>query len=347
MTKTHLGVEPALVKSESRYRRLFEAAQDGILILNFNTARIEDVNPFLTQLLGYDKDELIGKELWQIGAIVDIEASKNAVAALQTVGYIRYENLPLRKKNGDIVHSEFVCNAYDVEEEKVIQCNIRDISSRVDAEERAQQYQQLVRESYEQSIQLLTNLIGARDPYTRHHQSNVADLSVRIGAMLGLSASALEGLKLSALVHDIGKFVIPAEILTKPTPLNTHEIGLLREHVATGYEVLKGIPFPWPVAEIVLQHHEREDGSGYPRGLISKEILLEAKIIAVADTVEAMSSNRPYRQVAGRKAALSTIDAGRNALYDSKIVDSCLRLFQHEAYEFPELQIQPVRVGLA
>jgi putative nucleotidyltransferase with HDIG domain len=167
-----------------------------------------------------------------------------------------------------------------------------------------------------------------RDPYTAGHQRRVTELALAIAQEMGLSGEQLKGLQVASLLHDIGKgLVVPAEILSKPGQLTVWEMALIKIHPQAGYEVLKKVDFPWPVAEIVHQHHERLDGSGYPQGLKDKDILLEAKIIAVADVVEAMSSHRPYRPSLGTEKALEEIEAQKGVLYDPQVVEACLRVF--------------------
>lgn len=320
-----------------RYRRLFETAQDGILILDFETGKIQDVNPYLIHMLGYTKDELIGKELWQIGAIVDKNSSIRAFATLKRDGYIKYSDLPLRSKDGDILTVEFVSNAYGVNGDRVIQCNIRDITDRKFAESELIQYQQnYVRNMY-QMVQALTRVIVARDPYTYQHQIRVANLCVAIATEMGLPVFLVEGLKLAALIHDIGKISIPSEILTKPIELTNAEHLMLENHVQSGYDIVKGIDFQWPIAQTIYQHHCRLDGSGYPNHLSGDSIILEARILAVADTIEAMSHNRPYRPTVGIDVALKTIEDGKGKLYDAKVVDACIKLFKTDGYQFPHV----------
>jgi PAS domain S-box-containing protein len=196
----------------------------------------------------------------------------------------------------------------------------------------------------EKSEQLLANLNGTiraiaatvevRDPYTAGHQNRVADLAVAIAQELGLDADRIYGLHLAGVVHDLGKIQIPAEILSKPGRLTDIEYAMIKQHPQSGYDILKGIQFPWPIAQIVLQHHERLDGSGYPNGLKDKEILLEAKILAVADVVEAMASHRPYRAGLGMDAALDEIAKNKGRLYDTAAVDACIRLFHEEKFAF-------------
>lgn len=177
--------------------------------------------------------------------------------------------------------------------------------------------------------------IEVRDPYTAGHQRRVAHLATAIAKELQLTEDQIVGLKLASVVHDIGKIRVPAEILSKPGRLDELEFNLIKRHPVTGHEILKSINFPWPIAEAVLQHHERLDGSGYPRGLKDEEILHEAKIVAVADVVEAMVSHRPYRAGLGVDAAMEEITSNRGTMYDPLVVDVCLKLFREQGYTFP------------
>lgn len=611
----------ALETSEARYRRLFEAAQDGILLLNANTAQIEDVNPYLINMLGYSHADLLGKKLWEVGPFKDIAQSKQMFAELQAEGYVRYENLPLRTKAGEPIAVEFVSNSYDCEGIKVIQCNIRNITERkldadrttalldlsecdedVDekillqkgldvvqgltesrvgflhfvredqneielvtwssgtlahycqatfdrhypvsaagiwadsvrlkrpvvvndyasapdkkglpeghaalqrfisvpvlegervrmivgvgnaargygprdvetvrliaydlyhlaqrrradkslresekrfrglieqsltgiyitqdgvftytnprleqmlgygpgelvgtraeditlpedhhilhteserlragaessayevrirrkdgrvielgvqgrlreleevpvtigmaqditekkrAEDEIKGYAGQLKAAFLGTVEMATILGEMRDPYTAGHQRRVAEIAVAIGTELGMDATLIEGLRVAGYLHDIGKITTPAEILAKPGKLSPVERQLVRSHAQASYDVLKSVKFPWPVAEVVLQHHERMDGSGYPQGLKGEAILLKARILAVADVVEAMSSHRPYRPGLGTAAALAEIENGRGALYDPAVADACLKLFREKGYAIP------------
>jgi len=178
-------------------------------------------------------------------------------------------------------------------------------------------------------VDALASTIELRDPYTAGHQRRVAELAVAIARELGLSAEEQTGLRIAGLVHDVGKIVVPSEILSKPGRLSPLEMDMVRVHPEAGFNVLQGIDFPWPVAEVVHQHHERLDGSGYPQGLAGEEILLGARILAVADVVEAISSHRPYRAALGIEAALAEVEAGRGKLYDPQVVDACLAVFRN------------------
>jgi len=185
------------------------------------------------------------------------------------------------------------------------------------------------------TVQAITTTIEKRDPYTSGHQQRVADLSRTIAREIGFSENEIEGIYIAAAIHDIGKISLPAEILSKPVQLSDIEISLIQAHSATGYDILKGIEFPWPIAEIVLQHHERLDGSGYPRGLAGEDVLMAARIIGVADVVETMASHRPYRPSMGIDKALEEITQNRGVLYEPLVVDACLKIFNNKEFQLP------------
>jgi hemerythrin-like metal-binding protein len=210
---------------------------------------------------------------------------------------------------------------------------MRELKYRTEQEEKIKQYAQTLEASFMKMVRLATTLSEMRDPYTAGHEERVAKISVAIGKEMGLDEHRLEGLKVGGHLHDLGKMSIPVEILSKPTHLTPFEFELIKQHPQAGYDVLKDVGFPWPVDIIALQHHERIDGSGYPNGLKGDEISLEARIIAVADVVESMSSHRPYRPSLGLERALAEIERGRGTIYDAVVVDSCLRLFREKGYE--------------
>jgi HD-GYP domain-containing protein (c-di-GMP phosphodiesterase class II) len=186
-----------------------------------------------------------------------------------------------------------------------------------------------------QTIAAFAAMVEARDPYTAGHQRRVTALACAIAGEMGLSADKVHGLSLAAAIHDLGKNHIPAEILSKPGRLSKIEFELIKIHPQAGYDILKDVQFHWwPVAQIVLQHHERLDGSGYPQGLKGNQILPEAKILAVADVVEAMMSHRPYRPSLGLDAALEEISRQRGVLYDPAAVDCCIALFRDKKFSF-------------
>ncbi|MBE0612894.1 MAG: HD-GYP domain-containing protein [Burkholderiales bacterium] len=186
------------------------------------------------------------------------------------------------------------------------------------------------------TVRVAMILSELRDPYTAGHERRVAEISVAISAELGFDTSRQEGIRVAGYLHDVGKMVIPAEILAKPGKLTEIEYSLIKQHPQAGHDVLKGVEFPWPIAEVALQHHERMDGTGYPQGLRGEDIIVEARILAVADTVESMSSHRPYRAGLGIDKALAEIERGRGTSYDAAVAEVCLKLFREKGFNIPE-----------
>jgi len=187
----------------------------------------------------------------------------------------------------------------------------------------------------ESTIEAVALTVEKRDPYTAGHQRRVAELSVAIGRELGLSAERIKGLRLGATIHDIGKISVPAEILARPGRLLPSEMEIIKTHSSVGFEIVKGIDFPWPIAQMILQHHERLDGSGYPQALKGDEIIVEARVIAVADVVEAMSSHRPYRPGLGLDVALAQVRQDAGTKLDDAAVAACERLFREKGFQLP------------
>ena len=210
----------------------------------------------------------------------------------------------------------------------------KDITVQRKAEQKLQQTFQKLKKTMDATIDTMSNMIEAKDPYTAGHQQRVSQLATAIAKKLNLSEDKIEGIRIASLIHDIGKIGLPTEILSKPSKLTDIEFSLIKGHSQIGYDILKSIDFPFPIAQIILQHHEKINGSGYPNKLKGDEILLEAKIIGVADVVEAMSSFRPYRPALGIDVALEEISQNKGILYDPKVVDICLKLFKEKSFKF-------------
>jgi len=202
------------------------------------------------------------------------------------------------------------------------------------AQDKVQQQLAQLQDNLEDTMRAIAAIVEMRDPYTAGHQIRVADLAAAIARQMGLPDEQAHVIHLAGTVHDLGKINVPAEILSKPGKLTDIEFGLIKIHPQAGYDVLKGIDFPWPIAQVVLQHHERLDGSGYPQGLKGDAILLEARILAVADVVEAISAHRPYRPGLGIEVALEEITKNREIFYDPQAVDACVALFREQGYSF-------------
>ena len=224
---------------------------------------------------------------------------------------------PLYEKDGHI--NSIGSIAHDITDRKEAEDSLRDALGRL-------------RRVTGSVIQVIVMAVESRDPYTAGHQRRVGDLARAIATEMGLTDHDVEGIRIAGVIHDLGKISVPSEILSKPRILNDTEFAIVKEHPQKGYDILKDVDFDWPVAEMVLQHHERLDGSGYPRGLKDGEILLQARILAVADVVEAMASHRPYRPTLGLEAALDEITLNKGKLYDPEAVDACLRLFREKHY---------------
>jgi PAS domain S-box-containing protein/putative nucleotidyltransferase with HDIG domain len=210
---------------------------------------------------------------------------------------------------------------------------IDDVTEQRRAEEEIRMTVEKLKRSIDDTMRAMAMIVEQRDPYTAGHQGRVASLAVAIAQDMNLSEDHISGIRMAGMIHDVGKMNIPAEILSKPTQLSRIEFELIKSHAETGYNILKTIEFHYPVANVVYQHHERIDGSGYPQGLKGDEILMEARIIAVADVVEAMASHRPYRPAIGIDAALGEIEKNRGVLYDNTVADACLRLFREKGYQ--------------
>jgi HD-GYP domain-containing protein (c-di-GMP phosphodiesterase class II) len=242
-----------------------------------------------------------------------------------------------RKNLGFIKIYSYIKDAFGKEDTRYLKEIVDDISIGLSS----LRFEQKLKEKYLQLKNILYGFMDAlaalsdkRDPYTGGHQRRVALISSKIAKELNLSEERIEGLYVTSLLHDIGKICIPLSLLSKPGKLSEHEYGVIQGHCLEAYDILKNIEFPWPVAQIILQHHEREDGSGYPNGLKNGQILLEAKILAVADVLEAMSTHRPYRTAPGLKKAIKEIEDNKEKLYDIKVVKACLKLFNKKRLDF-------------
>lgn len=319
---------------------LIENLTDIITILDTN-GQIKFINHASQHVLGYHPKDMIGQIFTKYIAPGDLRlAGEEFARSLQS---------PYQTMTSEIraLTSEYTIRILQsrtsyipqTTEDKIsgLFVTSRDITNERNHESALFAAQKRIVKSLNQTVSAIASTVGARDTYTASHQIRVADLAVAIGRKMGFDRQKLEGLRLAATIHDVGKVQIPTEILTKPMGLSEVEYALVKTHAEAGYNILKDIDFPWPIAEIVYQHHEQVDGTGYPRGLKADEILIEAKILAVADTIEAMSNDRPYRKSPGLEAALDEIRRKRGISYEGKVVDTCLSLFKKENYRFPDV----------
>ncbi len=257
-------------------------------------------------------------------------------------GYASCIALPLmdgKRAFGTLVLFDDKVNVFDADEVKLLQEMSGDLAFGIltlRVKEAHREHEQRLQKNMLQTVEAIASIVEMRDPYTSGHQARVAEVAKAIARQMGLSEEQGQVVHLAGLVHDLGKISVPAEILSKPGRLNDVEYSLIKMHPQAGYDILKGIDFSWPIAQIVLQHHERMNGSGYPQGLKGEEILLGARILSVADVVEATSSHRPYRPGLGIEASLEELTRARGTLYDPQVVDACVALFREHGYVLPK-----------
>ncbi len=354
VNKNHLGKLPsamrrALAESEERRQRvraeraierlrrrnslILDSAGEGILGLDTELEFIF-INKSGLAMLGYDIKEIIGQHPDKIiindqnEIFSDLLSHKNPRKAGLTLQSSSFDAI-VRTNAGILFPAE--CTLNPINEEEVTTgyvLTIKDISEQVKSREELKNSYRNIRKLLFDSIHAMSIALEFRDPYTAGHQVRVSNLSTAIANKMQLSENQSNGIYLASIIHDIGKIYIPAEILTRPRRLTDLEFKIIQTHAEAGYQILKDVDYPWPIAETVYQHHERLDGSGYPRGLTGNDIIIEAKIISLADVVEAMVSHRPYRPSMGIEAALEEIKNNSGTLYDSEIVKACLSLFE-------------------
>ncbi len=329
--------QAALRESEARFRRLAENAQDIIYRYCLTpTPGFEYISPAVTTITGYTPEELYTDPALGFNRLHPddrplLEAAIRKDTPLEMPPTFRWI-----RKDGTMIWSESRhVPIYDEAGNLVaIEGIVRDITERKRAEEELQQSVEKLHEALEGTVHILVAAIEMRDPYTAGHQRRATQLACAIANEMDLPEEQIEGIRMAGLIHDLGKISIPAEVLSKPGQLSNIESDLIKAHPEVGHSILKAVEFPWPVAEIMLQHHERVDGSGYPQGLLAEEIVPEARILGVADVMEAMASHRPYRPAHGIDKALEEISQNRGILYDAEVVEICLKLFTEKGFMF-------------
>ncbi|MDD3518397.1 MAG: PAS domain S-box protein, partial [Chromatiales bacterium] len=325
-----------LYAAEEQFRGLVEQSIAGIYIIQ--DERFVYVNQRFADILGYAQaDDLVGRE-----ALSVVTETSRATTAETMRQLLEREtthatlDLTARRRDGSLVELGAHASRATHRGRAAIIGLMQDISEKKRAEERIAGYIEKLEGSILRTVEVITILSEMRDPYTTGHEKRVAQIAVAIGAELGFDEHRLEGLRIGGYLHDVGKIIVPTEILSKPGRLSTLEYEMIKGHPQAGYDILKKVEFPWPVAEMALQHHERIDGSGYPQGLEGEDILLEARILAIADVVESIASHRPYRPKRGIEEALAEIEQGRERLYDPEIADACLRAFRERGFRLDE-----------
>jgi PAS domain S-box-containing protein/putative nucleotidyltransferase with HDIG domain len=339
MAVYRFDMERKLKEREQWLTTILKSISDAVIVTD-QEGKITFMNPVAETLTAYAQDEALGKNVFEIYRIID---DKNLGTTDQLIQdriksemFIQRANQLLVSKSNDIVPVDTVqTNLIDHKESisgSVVV--IRDITKKLEAEAKTLESLEKLRMAMGGIIQAMAYTVEKRDPYTAGHQRRVADLARAIATEMKLPDDQVDGIRLAGVVHDVGKIAIPSEILSKPGSLTELEYNLVKKHPEVGYDILKNIDFPWPIAEIVFQHHERLDGSGYPQGKRGDQILLEAKILSVADVMEAMASHRPYRAALGIEKAMEELDGNKGALYDAAVVGICLDLFKKKKYEF-------------
>lgn len=287
-------------------------------------------------LLGFTRDDLLGKNDYDFfpkkQADFFTEKDREVLHGKEVVD-IPEEPIQTRNKGERIMHTKKVPILDANGEPEYLLGISEDITERKKAEDKLQQTLNSLKKAINATIQVMVSAVEARDPYTSGHQTRSADLARAIATEMKLSPDKIDAVSVAGSIHDIGKLSIPAEILSKPAKLTEIEFSLIKEHSKKGYEILKDVESPWRLAEIVYQHHERMNGSGYPRNLKGDDILMEARVLAVADVVEAMASHRPYRPSMGIDMAMKEIEKNRGIFYDIDVADACLRLFREKHYQ--------------
>jgi PAS domain S-box-containing protein len=323
----------ALMASEKRYSTIFESAAEGILIIDFETEQFKYSNPAISRMLGYSQEELNKMTLKEIYPKDQKKYVSSAEVRVNDINTLA-EGIPCRRKDGVVIYADINTTQMFLDGIKCSLSFFTDVTERkIAAEEKKLNIEKQLK-ALRETIKAIAITIEMKDPYTSGHQHRVADLACAIAREMDLPEEEIDGIRVIGTIHDIGKICVPSEILSKPGKITEAEFRIIKEHSKTGYDILKGIDFPWPVAQAVLQHHERLNGSGYPNQLSGENIIREARVIAVSDVVEAMSSHRPYRPSLGIESALKEISEKKGILYDSEAVDACVTLFKEKRFVF-------------
>jgi PAS domain S-box-containing protein len=320
--------------AEAKFRSIVEQTMVGVYMLDGE--RFQYVNARAAEIFGHAPENLLGMRLLSLVVKEDRPLVWPALHAADT-GDTGIGRVEFRTRHDDgrevIVGTEI--KSATVDGKSVMIGVLQDVTARARSEKQEREYTVRLERSVLGTVDVVSRMMDMRDPYTSGHERRVGDLSARIAAEMGLELDVQHGLRIAGSVHDVGKITLPAEILAKPGRISQAEYELIKGHSMAGYEVLKDVDFPWPIAQIALQHHERMDGSGYPQALRGESIILEARIVAVADVIESMGTHRPYRPALGIDAALNEIVRGRGIGYDANVVDAAIRLFKEKGYLLP------------
>ncbi|HPQ42862.1 MAG TPA: PAS domain S-box protein [Syntrophales bacterium] len=314
-------------QSEEQFRALGENAPDIIYTLDADWA-FNYINPAWEKILGYKKEEVIGRYF------IDFVGKKDVRRFIRYFERIKTDKEAVKSFTGILLTRDGSERLFNISASPNLDSagkmagaigTIKDIT---DIEKNVE----MLKSALQNTVNAMAVIVESKDPYTSGHQKRVMDIAVAIAEEMNLDEDKISGIRMAAMIHDIGKINVPAEILSKPGQLTAIEFNMIKTHPEAGYNILKNIEFMYPVAQIVRQHHEKLDGSGYPAKLLRDDILVESRVIAVADVVEAMATNRPYRPSLGIAKALEEIRQGRDTLYDPEVVDACLKLFEEKGF---------------
>jgi PAS domain S-box-containing protein len=321
--------------AEEKFHKVFMTTPDCIAITRMKDGLLIEVNTGFEDITGWKRNKAVGRTSYEINFWNNTADRDFMVSELRAGRDIMHREFEFRRSDGSVRSGIYSARSINVDGEACLIFILQDITEHKLMDAELQRTLDSLRKAFGTTIQVMISAIEMRDPYTAGHQKRCADIARAIATEMGFSQERIDGIRMVGTIHDIGKLSVPAEILTKPTKLTGIEFSLIKEHALSGYEMLKDIESPWPLAEIIYQHHERINGSGYPRQLKGNEILIEARIMAVADVVEAMSSHRPYRAALSIETALEEIEKNKGILYDPDIVDACIRIFREKGYQLP------------
>jgi PAS domain S-box-containing protein/putative nucleotidyltransferase with HDIG domain len=314
---------------------MVEQSLSGVYVSQDN--KFVYANPRFCNIVGWSLEELLGKPTLDIVA-ADDDARRQVLddrLLLQADASRASLSIRCRCKDGTEIDLGLHASKGMWEGGDAIVVMAQDITERMRAEKQIAAYIKQLEGTMEGTLQAVAKMVDMRDPYTAGHERRVGIIAADIAREMGWPEAKCQNLQLIGLVHDIGKIAVPAEILSKPTRLSKLEYQIIQNHAEQGYEILKDVEFPLPIAEIIREHHERMDGSGYPQGLQGDQILPEARILAVADVLESMASHRPYRPALGIDVAIKEIEEHREIWFESTVVDALLRLVREKDYKLP------------